>query len=49
VRLHLDRIRYPGTTVSYDAPSKAAYAETHGGALPTSNSSPVGPISGVRS
>lgn len=38
--IHLDRIRYPGTTVSYDGPSKATYAEGHGGAFPTSNSSP---------
>ena len=38
--IHLDRIRYPGTTLSYDAPSKAAYAEGHGGVFPTSNSSP---------
>jgi uncharacterized lipoprotein YddW (UPF0748 family)/uncharacterized protein YjdB len=38
--IHLDRIRYPGTTVSYDLPSKNAYASTHNGAFPTTNTSP---------
>ena len=38
--IHLDRIRYPGTAVSYDAASKATYAASHGGLLPTANTSP---------
>jgi uncharacterized lipoprotein YddW (UPF0748 family) len=38
--IHLDRIRYPGTTVSYDLPSKLTYAETHAGSFPTTNASP---------
>jgi uncharacterized lipoprotein YddW (UPF0748 family) len=36
--IHLDRIRYPATTVSYDAPSKATYAAERGGVMPTATS-----------
>lgn len=32
--IHLDRIRYPGTTWSYDAPSVNAYKAANGGAAP---------------
>ncbi len=36
--IHLDRIRYPGTTWSYDAPSVNAYKAANGGAAPVAGS-----------